>query len=57
MKKESKYRSKYKVKYGYNVLDCVKILGWSRGGVWRAFQDSFKRKQMLDLVKLEERNE
>jgi len=56
-KQPKKYNSKYYKKYGYSIKDCMEATGWSCGTVHTYFQDSFKRKQMLDLVKLEERNE
>ena len=52
-KKHRKYKSKYYRKYGYSIKDVVTQLGWSYGTVHAYFQDPFKRKEMLDLVKIE----
>lgn len=53
-RKHKKYRSKYYMTYGYSIRDVMMWLGWSYGTVHAYFQDPFKRKEMLDLVKLEE---
>ena len=50
-----KYDSKYRLKYGYTINECAMWLGWSQGTVQAYFKDPFKRKEMLDLVKIEER--
>ncbi len=55
-KESRKYRSKYYREYGYSVGDVCKWIGWSYGTVWAYFQEPAKRKEMLDLVKIEERN-
>lgn len=54
-KERVKYKSKYLRKYGYSTIDCMRWLGWSYGSVHDAFQDPKKRKEMLKLVKIEER--
>ena len=49
-----KYESKYYKKYGYSIKDIVVLLEWSYGTVWAYYQTPAKRKEMLELVELEE---